>query len=271
MDWSLVLASQGIEHAIEAGEDAWWLIVSEMDAAQAAEAIHAYERENVTVWRREVKWTGLLFDWRAAFWWLFVAAMFWLSTAARPELREAGLFQAEEFLHGHWWRAVTAVTLHADATHLAFNASTGLLLLGLAMGCFGYGRGLLASLVCGVGANIFQAFLESHSLPSLGASGMVMGSLGLVAAQSLFERHTAAREWLWRGVLAGALLFVMLGLDVKSNVLAHLLGFVTGIVLGIVLCFIDRQFQRRAVIELCSGILTAGLVVIAWALAIRAS
>lgn len=270
MEWSLVLASQGIDHAIEGAEGVWLLVVSGEDAARAVAAIRAYEQENATVWRKEVKWTGLLFDWRSAFWWMLVVAIFWLSTVARPELRGAGLFIRDRFLHGEWWRAVTAVTLHADATHLAFNASSGFVLLGLAMGCFGSGRGLLASLVCGAGANVLQAFIDSGGQPSLGASGMVMGSLGLIAAQSLFERHTSAREWMGRGVLAGALLFVILGLDVKSNVLAHLLGFLNGIVVGIVLCLTDRHGTRRQHVELASAIATAGLIVLCWALAIRA-
>ena len=68
MDWSLVLASQGIECTIEATEDsAWILVVAGPDADRADASINAYEKENATVWRHEIKWTGLLFDWRSLF------------------------------------------------------------------------------------------------------------------------------------------------------------------------------------------------------------
>src|SRR5436190_15989082 len=45
MDWSLVLASQGIEHAIDdPAETGWGLIVAESDRAAALEAIRLYRR-----------------------------------------------------------------------------------------------------------------------------------------------------------------------------------------------------------------------------------
>ncbi len=270
MDWSLVLASQDIEHTIESMDEAWTLVMSGVDADRAAAAIRAYEQENATVWRHEVKWTGLLFDWRSVFWWVFVGVMFWLSTEVRPELREFGVFKSVRFLHGEWWRAVTAVTLHADATHFALNAATGTLLLGLVMGCFGAGRGLLISLLCGAGANAIEALLQPKGYNGLGASGMVMASLGLLAAQSMFERHTSAREWIGRGVIAAFLLFTLIGFDVKSDVLAHLLGFANGIVCGVVICLVDRRLKRRPSVDLVAGIITAGLVASCWALAIRA-
>ena len=64
MDWSLVLASQGIETAIdEHPERGWTLVVAEADLARAQEAIEQYRRENLNwPWRREVSEGGLLFD-----------------------------------------------------------------------------------------------------------------------------------------------------------------------------------------------------------------
>ncbi|HMJ91058.1 MAG TPA: rhomboid family intramembrane serine protease [Candidatus Acidoferrum sp.] len=268
MDWSLVLASQGIEHTIERREDAWMLLLASDDEPLATAAIRAYERENATVWRHEVKWTGLLFDWRSAFWWLFVVATFVLSMEVRPELQRAGWFDSARFMSGEWWRAFTAVMLHADVPHLALNASTGFVLLGLVMGCFGVGRGLLAALLAGATANMCEAFLRFGDYKGLGASGMVMAALGLLAAQSMFERHTSAREWIGRGVLAACLLLVLIGFDVRSDVLAHLLGFVMGTVAGVVLCLGDRQLRRFRWADVAAGVATAIVVVTTWALAI---
>lgn len=267
MDWSLVLLSQGIDHTIDAQEGQWRLVLSVADAERAAEMIRAYEDENATRWQREVKWTGLLFDWRSTFWWA-VAALLFVLCETRPGLREAGAFNSPAFLRGEWWRAVSAVTLHADAAHLALNAATGLLLLGITMGSFGPGRGLLLSLLCGVGANVVEAFMRPAYI-GVGASGMVMGSLGLLAARSMFEVETSAREWLGRGVLAACLLFMLLGIDVKSDVLAHLLGFGHGLMFGLAVSMTDRNWRRTGTVEWICGALAAALVACAWLLALK--
>src|SRR5204863_7159993 len=67
LDWSLVLISQGIESTVvQRPEDGAWILQlepGEVDRAQ--QSITAYERENTTIWRHELKWTGLLFDARS--------------------------------------------------------------------------------------------------------------------------------------------------------------------------------------------------------------
>ena len=68
MDWSLVLASQGIETFIERSpEDGVWRLhipPAEFDRAQSS--LRQYRLENrARAWQQEIRWTGLLFDWRA--------------------------------------------------------------------------------------------------------------------------------------------------------------------------------------------------------------
>jgi membrane associated rhomboid family serine protease len=58
-------------------------------------------------------------------------------------------------------------------------------LLGLTMGRYGTGAGLLAGYLAGAGGNALSWLLSDTPHLSLGASGMVMGSLGLIAIQSL--------------------------------------------------------------------------------------
>jgi len=48
---------------------------------------------------------------------------------------------------------------------------------------------LLAACLAGAGGNLARALLHAET-PSLGASGMVMGGLGLLAIQSLSLRHS---------------------------------------------------------------------------------
>lgn len=271
MDWALVLASQGIDCAVvEMPEAGWGLQVAEEDVPRSTVAIRAYEQENATVWRQEIKWTGMLFDWRALAWWLLMVLVFVLSTT-RPWFKNAGVMDPVLFQKGQWWRAFTAVTLHADAAHLALNASTGFLLLGLAMGFYGSGIAMLAAFSAGALANFAEMFLRSENYSGLGASGMVMATLGLLAAQSLFERYHSPREWIGRGVLAAGLLLVIIGLDEKSDILVHLLGFAVGIFFGVSLCLSARRLLRRKALDAAASLVSAALLLLTWGLALRSA
>lgn len=268
LDWSLVLASQAIEHVIEQENGAFALLLAVEDEGRAAAAIRAYEEENATIWRREVKWTGLLFDSRSTLWWVAVALWF-LAMEERSAMKQAGTFVSEQFKSGEWWRAFTAVTLHADLPHVALNCATGFVLLGLAMGLYGAGRALLAAFVAGAAANATALLLRDEAFRSLGASGMVFGALGLLAAQSLFERHTSAREWIGRGVLAASLLLVLLGLDERSDIVAHVLGFGWGLIIGLPLCWMTIALPSRRWIDGACAFTAVTLVAVTWALALH--
>ncbi len=88
--------------------------------------------------------------------------------------------------HGQWWRLFTAIWLHADLAHLATNATIGLLLLGLAMGRYGTGAGLLAAYLAGAGGNLVAGLISLQPHRSLGASGMVIGCLGSASGAIVF-------------------------------------------------------------------------------------
>src|SRR5262245_57093208 len=92
LDWSLVLASQGIETIIAQGEggEGWGLLVSAHDYQTAQQAIHLYRTENHGwPWKKQEVWPGLLFDWASGFWVVLLGILFWLDTKA--DLRPAGL------------------------------------------------------------------------------------------------------------------------------------------------------------------------------------
>lgn len=272
LDWSLVLISQGIENAVTRREDGAWLIeVASGDLPRATESIRAYERENATVWRREVKWTGLLFDGRSVIWYGLLALFFWFAAQANTDFRGAGVVIRSAVLQGEWWRVFTAVTLHADVAHLAANVTTGIVLLGLAMGCFGGGNALLLSFLGGALGNIISLLLHDDPFRSLGASGMVMASLGLLTAQSLvIARHERRGVLLSRGVVAGCLLVVLLGLSPESDVLAHVGGFAAGVVLGLVAMRFRNLLLGRGV-NTGSATCFVALVLAAWWVALNES
>ena len=271
LDWSLVLISQGIESVpIRREEDgAWVLEMAEQNFVHAKESIAAYERENTTAWRRELKWTGLLFDGRAVIWFGAVALFHFWVLHSPIDFKTAGMVDRSAVLNGEWWRLFTAVTLHADAGHLMGNVTTGIVFLGLAMGCLGAGTAMLLSFAGGALGNVATLALHDGPFRSLGASGMVMAALGLLTAHSLmFSRHEKRAVWIGRGVIASCLLVVLLGLSPKSDVIAHLGGFVAGTALGMI-AVRYRNVSARGGFNVTAGIICAALVGLTWILALR--
>src|SRR5262249_41685983 len=155
----------------------WGLLVSENDYSNALKALRQYRLEN-RAWPLQQHLSGLLFDWGSLAWLALVLLFFWLGT--RMDLRQAGIMDPVALSQGQWWRLFTATWLHGDAGHLAANAAIGVFLLGLCMACNGPGIGLLAAYLAGVGGNLLVWAMSGPEHLSLGASGVVMGCVGLL-------------------------------------------------------------------------------------------
>jgi rhomboid protease GluP len=272
MDWSLVLLSQGIEAIIDSGEElGWGLIIPGQEHERAIGILKQYRAENhYWPWRQKISSEGVLFDWGSLGWMLLVGLFFWIQTHARSEFRNAGLMDAVAVSHGEWWRLFTAVFLHADLGHFAMNATIGVFLLGLTMGNFGTGVGLLAAYLAGAGGNVATWLIFSEGHRSLGASGMVMGCVGLLASQSFFFRpgNPNRLKYFLGGAAGGVMLFALLGLSPGSDVVAHLGGFVSGLALGSFLLLAPR-LGRNTAANVVAGVVFCVLVILPWWLALK--
>jgi rhomboid protease GluP len=248
LDWSLVLLSQGIESEIGPTEGGRWQIaVDSGEFGRAARMLRLYCLENRHRPQRTIDPPKLLFDWGNAWFFVLLIAIFVLSQTRLPLLPEFGRMSAA-FFEGEWWRPFTAVLLHRDAAHLAMNFTIGLLFIGVAGGMFGTWRALAISYISGAGANVIGALIKGAEHRSLGASGMVMGALGLLTAFAVADFHEMnRRRWALRGVAGGILLLVLLGFDPqpRTDVLAHVSGFLLGLFLGTATLW----FQRRRLSE----------------------
>lgn len=270
MDWSLVLASQDIPHLIASPDESgqWSLRVASADVSRASKSIRQYEAENHTKpWQQPYLEGRIIFDWVVLVW---VAALIVIHVLndSHPALKKSGVMHGLDVSHGEWWRLVTATQLHADWGHLASNLSIGFVLLGLVMGRWGTATGMLAALLAGIGGNIGNWLLQPSQM-SLGASGVVMGCIGLLAVQP--HRAGQPRLRIWTGLLGGAsgaaMLFMLLGLDPRADVLGHAGGFVTGILLAALLrAFPSLCRDRRA--STLAALILAALVLAAWKLAL---
>jgi membrane associated rhomboid family serine protease len=271
MDWSLALLSQGIETTIDhSDDDVWGLLVNPDQYASAVEVVRQYRTENLRwPWRQKVLRPDVLFDWGSLLWVVLLLTFFWLS-AMRPALRDGGVMDARQVWSGEWWRLFTSVFLHGDLGHLATNAGIGLLLLGLVMGRYGTGVGLLAAYLAGVGGNVATWLVYSDGHRSLGASGMVTGCLGLLAVQSFgtWREASQSRRYVVAALAGGLMLFVLFGLTPGTDVLAHFGGFAAGLSFGGILVLAPRVAERAGM-NVFAGAAFAGLTVWTWLLALR--
>lgn len=312
MDWSLALASQGIAATIlhEPEGDRWSLAVDAPDSQRAFTTLKQYHLENRRWhWEQPLAWTGTMFHWGSGLACLFLWLAHQLTLSNGTHLRQAGVMDNAAFWNGESWRLFTAVTLHADWSHLISNLTTGFLLFGLAMARYGAGPGLLAAFVAGAGGNLAGAMLYARPYQGLGASGMVMGGLGLLAGGAIAHwrarsvlassprqnerqavtrrsatpspsdgerngvRGTSGAEGRGAGdlswfsnkrqalasVAGGLMLFLLLGADPNSDVVAHLGGFVSGCLFGALLGAVPPEEVHRPAVN-AAGIV--GLIVL---------
>jgi len=264
-----VLVSQGIESTIERALETggWQLVVDGKDSQRALQTLRQWKVENRgPVWRQTLPWRGLVFDWRNLAWFLLLGLIFLLDETRDSSLTRAGMMDRQAVWAGQWWRLFTAVTLHRDIAHLASNFTAGILLLGLAMGSFGSGVGLLAAYFAGVAGNLAGLFLYTGRHLSVGASGMIFGALGLLSGQmvGLLRAGFTPRQLAMRSVLSGFLFLVLFGLNPDSDVIAHAGGFLAGVLFGALLAFWPNRLSENMVANRLAEFLCGFLVILTW-------
>ena len=271
MEWSLVLASQAIPHLIAPPDESgrWSLQISRDDVPRASAVLRQYEAENrPRPWQQQYLEGRITFDWIALVWGALLLGIHALSVQ-RPWVEKAGIMHGTDVVNGEWWRLVTATQLHADWGHLASNLSIGVILLGLVMGRWGTAIGMLAALLAGIGGNLANLLIRPDAL-SLGASTVVMGCLGLLACLPRSQLTHAGS--IWRGLLSSiggaVLLFLLLGLDPRSDVLAHTGGFLAGLSLSIALRLSGDQWRGVWQGRL-AALLTATILLLSWWCALK--
>lgn len=273
LDWCLVLASQNIESIPDcAGEPpGWFLLVPRSSLERATDAITQYEIEN-RAWplRHMLFQSGPSFD-TASLAWTILLGAFFIYQQINPALELVGTVNPGAIAEGQWWRLFTAILLHADPGHLLANAVLGTVILGLAMGVFGPGSGLLGAYLAGVTGNTLAYLLRPAAPPyeALGASGMVFGALGLLAAHwtAVWVKTRHRPRHAVSGAIAAVLMFVFLGLGPQSDLLAHAGGFVSGLGLG--WCMAIRwRTTRNPYVNLIAGVCFVGVVMAPWYMAL---
>lgn len=188
------------------------------------------------------------------------------TTLSMPDWTHLGRAQAALIRDGEWWRTITALTLHADWTHLSGNLAIGGIFIFFLCREVGTGLAWFAILAAGTIGNYANAWLQNPSHSSVGASTAVFGAVGILAAIGMvhYRHHTRKR---WQMPIAAALaLLGILGTEGKNtDIGAHLFGFTAGIGLGLAVAITTSRIGLpgkglNALFALASAV----LVGIAW-------
>jgi membrane associated rhomboid family serine protease len=185
-------------------------------------------------------------------------------------LGEGGLV-AGRVRSGEWWRALTALTLHADAAHVAGNIVFGVFFGYLAGQYVGSGVAWLAIVWTGGLGNVANALIQSAGHRSVGASTAVFAALGLVGAfvWGLSRRVMLGWARRWSPVVGAVALLAYTGTgDEQTDIVAHLTGFLAGAAGGALLWMLPDPPRRSQVVQGAAAALALLSVLAAWTLAL---
>lgn len=273
-DWALVLAAASIEHRVDERDGQFALIIHAGDAAAADQALAGFDDEGTPEQQPpapDLGWSplGLI----CAFG--FLAMLLVTGTRERGSVWfAAGSASADLIMHGAWWRAVTALTLHADVWHVVGNAVASLVFITAIGRWLGGGLGALLILVSATAGNLLTAVRHHTNHDSVGASTATFASLGLIAGLQVARRMRLRTRpgYAWVPLGAGLGLFAMLGVAAGSDYWAHLLGLGFGVLFGVgwAIAQLKRGWRApRWPVQALLGAVTIAIVVGCWLLAFR--
>ncbi len=246
-EWSTVLLAKDVPHWTAELAEGTAVFVSAEDADLARSQIAAYNNEQ----RREAEamrdvrplpemkgsaWPGLAL---AA---LVLSAIHWWKVTRLPDLGHRWARDGVEiFQSGEWWRAFTALLVHADLPHLLGNLTFGTMLMWFVLHAYGRRLGWIWVSLAGILGNLaVAAFFFPQRFGGIGASTAVFAAVGLLVVHGMIWSHGGhgmRRHRSWLAPLGGGL--ALLGVfgsggddNLKVDLAAHLAGFAAGILVG---------------------------------------
>jgi len=277
---ALALAADGLSPSVWRGPEGFVLSARPEEAARAADVLAAYAREN-REWdlRREqasasepapLAAGGVLAGIAVS---AALLAFFAVTGPSNPEVAwfARGSADAEAIRLGEPWRAVTALTLHADLGHVLANALFGAVFVGAVCGALGAGVGCALVLVTGAAGNLANAIFHGSDHLSVGASTAVFGAVGLLSGLAVVRRwkqQPAPHRQRWIPLGAGLAILAMLGTTgARVDLWAHLFGLLMGGLLGIPIGFALPR-PPGPLVQWIAGGAAAAAVLYCWAIAL---
>jgi membrane associated rhomboid family serine protease len=276
---SLVVAALELPFWIERERNDWVLFVRAADLESVRPELAAFEVEE----KQRPPRRAFLPDEKIPTFSLYVATwllggVFFAQLYSPGPWIEQGSADGAAILHGEWWRTITALTLHADGSHIIANLVTGLLFAFFVISRLGPGFAWLAILVSGALGNALNSWgYRGEEHISIGASTACFGALGILVGAELFSRwrdHEERSRWqliLPLGAGLGLLAYLGAGDGGKTiDFMAHGWGFAAGFVEGILTQALRVKERASRRLQLAAGGTTLGLLTWAWTRALLA-
>jgi membrane associated rhomboid family serine protease len=293
---ALVLQAMGVRSIRAQDAEDHILLVPTERAEFARDQLEHYDRENKGWPPREDEPVAISEGVHAAIVYAGLMVLVFLADQRDSfgvDWAKAGIARADAIRSGEWWRALTALTLHADALHLAGNVVFGALLGVVLAQSIGVGLAWLGFVATGALGNLANAFVQAPRHASLGASTAVFGVLGIqVAYEWMRRRELGYRGWRrWAPLIMGAVWLGWFGtggvdhdptksvkeamrdIDVAlqgTDVMAHVLGFAAGIALGALLGLRKRRIALEPWLQAALALAAPAILALAWAAALHA-
>lgn len=273
-DWALVLTAASIEHRIDERDGHFALVVHAADAATAGEALDAFDAEGAPERpppAPDLGWSPLGVVCAVG----FVAMLQVTGTWEQQSIWfKVGAASADAIMHGELWRAVTAMTLHADMFHAVSNVVGTLIFMSAVGRWLGGGLSAMLILLSGIAGNLLTAVYHRTDHNSVGSSTAVFAAIGIMAGLQAVRRlrvRTGPAFW-WVPLGAGLALFAMIGTAPGADYRAHLFGLGFGVLFGAGWAFAQLRRGWRAprpLLQALLGGVALAVVVMSWLVAFR--
>jgi membrane associated rhomboid family serine protease len=254
LEWSAVLDSQNIPYELQKIPDGEGLvfILSEECFHKAMANIDAYESERSFFERFQELFSSPPPPLRLkialpciGFASLMTLFYFFSGPAADKSLWQIrGMLSAKFFSDSQWWCPVTALTLHADFSHLAGNMMFFIIFGTAAAVQTGAGAALFFILISGILGNLTTLMIFGDRVyNALGFSTAVFGVLGMLATLRLMQNLRTSKIsslYFWIPMVAAVAMFGLTGGSGGSDLSGHLFGFLWGVVCGFALHFLAK-------------------------------
>ncbi len=271
--WTLVLNARNIPHKIVRQNGRSFLFVPALYSRLACCEMMEYLQEPPL--KPKSSFTSTTVSLQPIFFILAALALFhalrmgwWGGLGLSPEewLVKGALSAQKVYIDGEWYRAITALTLHADSAHLIGNIIFGgivLTVLGLRCGAF---SALWLSFWAGVSGNLLAAYLRlGTDYNSVGASTALFGAMGALCGLSIALRDLSGWRRVFFPLAAGFAWLAFLGTEgVRVDISAHLAGLITGICFGLLAAFLQKHNLVSAKTNLYFGLASFLLIILAW-------
>jgi membrane associated rhomboid family serine protease len=275
-DAALVLAAVDIEYKIQRLQmvppGPWSLLVEPHNQEKGHQQLVKFWEENSKPTVKPVElptvdsgWWGVL-GFLAVIWSIPNLAQF-----TTQNLQNAGILDAGLVAQGEIWRIATALTLHADLSHILSNTVFGSLFGLFAARYLGSGCAWLIIVLASMAANYTNAVIHADNFRSLGASTAAFAALGL--APTVLWRRGAFKHQDWRRSLAPVFAaFCMLAYmgfgGERVDLGAHVFGFAFGALAGYFLAPLDFQAMGPD-LQQKLGVAALAIILFSWSMALK--